>query len=229
MYKLSLSTLIVLCSFVSYSKENSELFFIENKGQITDQFQNLRSDIQFSLQSQSMNLFIGNGAMHYQFTRSNNAGIVASNFMRLAAGARAPAANIETYRMDVELVGANKNASVITENRQAYYEHYYLPQCPNGVAVHSFKKITYKDIYPGIDWVIYIRDNKLEHDFVVKQGGKPTDIRLRYSGASSLTINKDGTLAAVTPFGTISEAAPVTYEASGKKVNTSFILKDGVV
>ena len=219
----------LLGSLTSYPKETGDLFFIENKGQVTDQFHLQRPDIQFSLHAPGMNLFIGKGSLHYQFTREDNVASSVNNFMALAMGTVPTVSNIETYRMDVELIGADKNAIAVTEDKQAYYENYYLPQCPNGVLAHTYKKITYKNVYPNIDWAIYIKDNKLEHDFVVKQGGDPSDIKLRYQGATTLKINTDGTLRAVTPFGTITEAAPVTYEASGKKVNTSFVLKDGVL
>src|SRR3954465_8207729 len=48
------------------------LLFVENKGQITDQNLHPRSDIQFKTSADAgLNIFIGTGAIHYQFSRPN--------------------------------------------------------------------------------------------------------------------------------------------------------------
>ena len=49
------------------------LSFIENKGQITDQNYKQRKDIQFSLRAANgLNIFVGNGEIHYQFNKNDN-------------------------------------------------------------------------------------------------------------------------------------------------------------
>ena len=54
-------------------KANAPLSFIENKGQVTDQNRQPRTDIQFSVAAaEGLNIFIGNGAIHYQFCKNNN-------------------------------------------------------------------------------------------------------------------------------------------------------------
>src|SRR5690606_9985167 len=85
--------------------------------------------------------------------------------------------SLSMYRMDVTLIGAHEPAEVITEDRQSYHEQYYLPHCgADGVKAHAYRRITYREVYPGIDWVLYIRDNTLEYDFVVHPGGRISDI-----------------------------------------------------
>jgi hypothetical protein len=146
-----------------------------------------------------------------------------------------PNSNI-TYtmdRMDVVLVGANTHAQVIAEGKQDYYENYFTDwSAEKGATTHAYNRITYKDVYPNIDWVLYIssasgggRDGAaLKHEFVVHAGGKVSDIQLKYSGAKRLTLNTDGTLIAATPQGTITEQAPDTYQEDGKKVSSAFKL-----
>ncbi len=56
----------------------------------------------------------------------------------------------EMYRMDVELIGANKNAAVLREEQQPYFEQYFNSGYTG--RIHTFKRVTYKDIYPNIDW-----------------------------------------------------------------------------
>lgn len=187
--------------------------FIENKGQVTDQYKKPRKDVQFVLASNGVSMFIGNGQIHYQFTQSDS---------------RSPNtcdATVSGYRTDVTLVGANAHARVITEEQQAYVERYNTTGM-NGAVAHSYRKITYQNIYPHIDWVLYVKNDQLEYDFVVKPGGKASDIKLKYDGATGLKINNNGALVLSTPMGNIKEHAPVSYvQATGKKVKSSFILK----
>ena len=52
--------------------------------------------------------------------------------------------------------------------------------------------------------------------FISFPGGRVSDIRLKYDGANSLNIN-DGALTAVTPFGSVTEQKPYSYEKDSKK------------
>ncbi len=71
---------------------------------------------------------------------------------------------------------------------------------------------------------------QLKYDFVVRPGGNVKDIKLKYGGASSLSINADGSLTASTLYGKITEQAPYTYEKeSGEKVASAFVLRDNVL
>jgi len=219
---------------------NSSLFFIENKGQITDQNGSARNDIQFRLAATNgLNIFIGDGAIHYQFNKCDNP--QSSKYARKRFpdakshaenyGAEGADGTMDTmYRMDVELVGANKNARVIAEGKQNYYENYYTaPIGVKGVTANAYKRIVYKDIYPNIDWVLYMEDKKLKHEFVIHEGGKVSDIKLKYGGATGLAPDKDGNLIAETPQGTITEQAPYSYDENKERVACDFTLQDSIL
>lgn len=217
MKKLIPFLLGIMCSMYAFAgprnmADNNQSFsFIENKGQIADQFYHFRNDIQFKLDEGDVNVFIGYGQIHYQWIRE------------------AGSSSADIYRLDVALQGADMRAPVITEQQQPGYERYYLTQCPDGVVAHSFKKLTYKNVYPNIDWVLYTNNNQLKYDFVVHPGGNPSDIQLKYSGATSLNIN-NGALIANTPFGSITEHAPYSYKPETKEVISSkFILVDNAL
>lgn len=194
------------------------LAFTENKGQVTDQFQHQRKDIDFRLEAGGgLNIYIGNGEIHYQFSRTvQNSG----------AGRNEGIAE-DMYRMDVELVGADKNAEPVKEDEQGYREYYYTGG--NEMEVHSFGRIIYKNIYPAVDWVLYVRDGQLKHEFVVRPGGNVADIKLKYSGATSLKLNADGSLAAATPQGIITEQTPLSYQKDGKIIESAFSLDGDVI
>lgn len=211
----------------------NNLIFVENKGQITDQDYKSRPDIQFKLAAAGgLNVFIGSAAIHYQFSKLDNPQQQdAYDFKQTHLDGKVPDPTIFTmYRMDVELIGADKSAQVITEQKQDYYENYYIPGTgENGAKVLAHKKITYKEVYPHIDWVLYTRGGQLKHEFVVRKGGRVSDIQLKYGGATDLQIREDGSLLARTPQGIITEEAPFTTQADGKAVRSSFRLSGDVL
>ncbi len=202
----------------SFSKKaspgHSPLLFIENAGQVTDQFRSQRTDIQFSLPvGGGLTIFIGNGAIHYQYS---------GGMPDLSSGH-------SMYRMDVELTGANKKARIIASTCQRFSEHYFTTGAgEKGIIAHSYKRITYKDIYPHIDWVLSVNGQQLKHEFVIRQGGKASDIKFKYCGATDLKLNQ-GKLYATTPQGAIIEDAPYSYQNDGKKIRSSFKLDGNVL
>ena len=193
------------------------LTFIENNGQITDNNGTILNDIAFKMSTPGMNLYVGNGELHYQFRKLED-----------ATGANPV---MKTYRMDVTLLGANKNAQVITSDKQAYYEKYYNQHtAATGITASAYNKITYKEVYPGIDWVLYVKGDNVEYDFVVRPGADANLIKLQYGGATNLSITPDGGIAAITPMGKVQEKKPFAYEnATGKEVAANFKLQGNIV
>lgn len=177
--------------------------FLENKGQITDEHGKVRSDIQFRIPVRNINIFVAPGVLHYQWTKQ--VGVPADNL-------------IDIYRMDAVLEGANPHAAVIKEDKEEYYEQYYLPQCPDGIKAGSFSRITYKDVYPGIDWVLYNNEGHLKYDFVVHPGADPRQISIKYKGATGYRVEHDGDINVKTPFGEITEQKLLCYNAETKEV-----------
>jgi hypothetical protein len=189
--------------------------FIENNGQITDQHYAPRQDIQFKLGTNGMTVFVGNGQLHYQFLKSSES----------AAGTaetdKSGETDINIYRMDVILLGANPAAGVVKEGVGNYKEYYYLPSGTGVTEARGYEKIVYKEIYPHIDWVLYAKDGQLKYEFVVRPGGNQADIRLQYKGATSLNLEANGSVSAHTPMGTITEQAPYCYEQETKRMVAS--------
>jgi type IX secretion system substrate protein len=223
------SCVLIFCCFMSatvFGKDvktvNAEglrkpLCFVENKGQVLDDNNNQRKDIQYKLSAPGVSMYLGNGQLHYQFKKID-----------ATPGA---AEKTCTYSMDVTLLGANPQAKVIAAEPQAYYENYFTGATGNeGLTVHSFDKVTYQNVYPGIDWVLYVKDNNIEYDFVVRPGGDPHNIRVQYDGATALKLNENGAISAETPMGSVTEKKPYAFEnITGKPVASGFKLSGNVV
>ena len=196
------------------------LCFVENKGQVTDQYGGPRADIQYKVAGRGMSLFIGPGGLHYQF------------FSRAARGKGDTAATNDTtaipynmYRLDMQLLGGNPAATLIAEEALPYTERYHTAVFRGGsVTAASFGRLTYKNVYPSIDWVLYIKDNKLEYDFVVHPGGRLSDIKLQYLGATSIDAGS-GVVTAATPYGTVTGSGLYAcLRETGRAVAVSTVL-----
>ncbi|RYD97775.1 MAG: hypothetical protein EOP54_09870 [Sphingobacteriales bacterium] len=213
--------------------KNEPMLFIENVGQINDQNHKSRTDIDFKLKQDNFTVFLGAGGIHYQWSKAE--GIDPQN-LRNSAGFK-----VQHYRMDVALLGANPNAKAVAERQATYAERYYLEHLGlKGKQARSFERVTYKEVYPGIDWVLYVSKDQmgkaqLKYDFVVHPGADPGKIKLQYKGADAVKLHKDGSLSAATPMGTITEAAPYAYikpANNGEKaqaVASAYALNDNVL
>ena len=222
------------------SKNQAPLSFIENRGEVTDQYRHARPDILFSVKAtQGLNIFIGKGIIHYQFNKTNSTGLVAQNknttdSLSTISGNHRKYAASTTYamsRVDVELVGANSKAELLPDGKLDYYENYFTENTgEHGATVFAYNRISYKNIYPNIDWVLYMKNGQLEYEFVIHEGGKASDIKLKYEGTTDLRINDvDGSLTATTRQGTITEQAPKSYQPDGRPVNSNFKLNGNIL
>ncbi len=205
--------------------------FTENRGQVKDQYGNFRQDIDFKLAGMHTNVFVGKGKILYQWMEPRIKAVQEdARALLLPPGGRMPVVEWHMNRMEMNLQGYNPGALVEKEAKVAYTERYYGPITEQeGALISGYRKVIYKDIYPSIDWVIYIKDQGIEYDFIVREGGKVGDIRMAYSGADRLLLEQDGSLTVKCPAGIISEKAPYTFQQDGHIVASRFHLEGNQV
>jgi len=216
------------------------LTFIENKGQVTDQYGNARHDIQYKTGSDGMSVFIGNGQLHYQWSKAETKQKMPAKFSHhflthhqhntpLSPG-EGRGEVYSMYRLDMTLEGANPHAQAIPADKQAYYENYHTTALhSDNASASAYNKVTYKNIYPHIDWTLYIKDNKLEYDFIVNPGGNVNDIKIKYDGATDIA-HTEGNIKVTTPFGDVREQKLYAYEQkSGKPINAKFTCQNNTL
>lgn len=77
--------------------------------------------------------------------------------------------------------------------------------------VTGYDKICYRQLYEGIDAVVYSEDNHLKYDFIVNEGVDAGQISLSYEGLDHMALN-DGDLVLHTALGNIVEKKPYAYQ-----------------
>ena len=211
--------------------------FEENKGQVRDANGNPADFVDFVLNRGNVSVFLlEEGGMAWQFTRlhypeggsyfyesplrSMARGVIKDKEATVRAEVRR-----ETYRMDMVLEGANPDARIRKEGKSTDYTNYYNR---DALGVFNYDKVTYEDVYPGIDWVVYTHENGMKYDFVVHPGADPNLIQLRFSHHGSLYLDEAGNLVHGNRMGEITENAPVSYQSS-REIPTTFLLDGDVL
>ncbi|MDB5035284.1 MAG: hypothetical protein JWQ98_2525 [Chlorobi bacterium] len=197
------------------------LNFTENRGQIVDSRGALRPDLLYTAALGNVRLYFRRDGLSYVFNLHHNDSARAHRPLSSSERAATIPDTVERYRMDMTLVGANPVARIESGEPSELTNNYYLSHCPGGITgVRNFHRLTYHDIYPNIDLAFYTRDGALKYDFIVRPGGDPAMIHLRYDGAEGM--KKAGERIVVsTPLGAVEEGAPLAYQSNGKDMPMS--------
>ena len=208
--------------------QNSEkdIIFIENLGQIRDSERVKRSDILFLTRSQGVDMYITSSGISYVFRKTE--GDVQESIAMRKDKVEEPKTSL--YRLDMEFVGINKNINIKKELAVEQQFNYYTPEHPNGISPKAYKKITIENIYNGIDLVYYEKEGKMKYDFILKAGADAQKIKMKYNGAGSVYLDKNGSVVVTTPMGEIREEKPYTYSRNtGKAIESGYEVKDIIV
>ena len=81
--------------------------------------------------------------------------------------------------------------------------------------IHTYAKVVYERVYPGIDLTYYGDSAGLEYDFIVAPGSDARRIALRFDGADALEIGSTGELIVRSGAGAVRWRKPVLYQDAG--------------
>lgn len=129
----------------------------------------------------------------------------------------------------VEWLGANPVIEIIpAEVQQGYFTYGLIKE-----RAKAYKKLTYKNIYPGVDVVYsFLQAEKPGYEFniVVKPGADLSIVKMKYSGnVKNLSKDKSGNAVAATGFGGFSQSAPVSFYENGGKIETVYTFNKNII
>jgi hypothetical protein len=107
-----------------------------------------------------------------------------------------PPANGQQRQVSIHLDGARKDAKPTATERLEGESNYLVGDDASTWHTHlpRFGRVTYLDVYSGVDLTYYGDGSQLEHDFVVHPGGSPSSIHLQFSGARNVNVTSAGDL-----------------------------------
>ncbi|MBI2268723.1 MAG: SBBP repeat-containing protein [Bacteroidetes bacterium] len=191
---------------------NHAVQFLENKGQMTDVNGQPVPSVLFKTQVPGMDMYLTDKGLTYIFIDS-----LGEKENEEVDEKKHDEKKIEKRwsRIDMTFSGASiKKENTIKEKQSSSNYNYFYGHCPEGIyGVKQYEKITIKNIYPGIDWVLYNSgENGFKYDLIVNPGANPDAIELIYSSLNPITIDSSGNVRSETELGTLTENAPVSFQ-----------------
>ncbi|MBN8693531.1 MAG: T9SS type A sorting domain-containing protein [Bacteroidetes bacterium] len=214
-----------------FGKFSTQSGYIENKGQIRNQFYEPNSDVKFILPMNGMNLLLKSKGFSYDSYKITNLDSF-EKWEDLIDPIKKENRKINCtfHRIDVDFINCNSNSIILTEGKSNDYLNYYADFLPEAGAtnVHTYNKVIYKNIYNNID-IEFVLSNKTrtaEYNFILHPGARLQDIQLQYKGAHSIEL-KNGEIKLKVNHGYIKENIPLSFwSKTGKKVNIKYQIKE---
>ena len=232
-----LIALLLLISTKSFSQQTGSIIplsftFIENKGQIIDQNNNLNPSVKYLWTGNGMKVQLKGNSFSYEILTSEKFQAKTPTSLRMkrsemkqskrdcfvprSDGTFDDSTVIYSHRVDIELLNANPNPEVKAEGQKEDYINYYTTGTSEaGVTyVHQFNKITYRNIYPNIDLEFVLdaqNQQPFKYNFIVRPDGRVSDIQLQYNGANSINLTQTSSLNIATAYGNFEESIPRSY------------------
>ncbi len=238
--------LFLLCITVTLSsiaQSNNALEFIENKGQWESQiqFKGVLSNGAFFLrktgftvvQHSSEDLTRLSGNTHGDPSLKENTPV----FEHLTKTGKPVTANgtdvLRSHAYEMDFLGSNPDVRVAPDKAQPGYNNYFIGDDPSKWEGNCrlFQAVTYTNIYPNIDVKYYSEAGHLKYEFIVRPGGDPSQIAMKFTGVDKLSI-KNNELIIKTSVGEIKELYPYTYQFDGsgrKKIDCRYKLDGNIV
>ena len=137
--------------------------------------------------------------------------------------------------LGIDFVGADEKSAITPSDRQSSESNYFLGRDKSQWRTHvpNFGRVTYSNLYPGIDAVFHGDGQRVEHDFIVHPGADYHLIRLQISGSTRVSLGSRGDLAIQSSAGNLIFHSPEVYQIErGTKKNLRarfFLLADNQV
>ncbi|MFC6997167.1 DUF7948 domain-containing protein [Rufibacter roseus] len=135
----------------------------------------------------------------------------------------------KAHAYSVSFEGANVHSLTQGQEITPGVRNYYLGKDPKkwGSGAKGYRQVQYKSLYQGVDMALYEQNGNLKYDLHVAPGTSPAQIKLKYKGATRLSL-KEGNLLIETSVGTVTEQRPVAFQVvNGQRqiVPCQYVLK----
>jgi hypothetical protein len=197
--------------------DNLPVSFEENVGQFDDPVDFVaRADGYTAFLTPSAAVFAIQGS-GVRDQGSESVGQVANLPDRPEAGWKPAPQTASGVAVYMNIVGGNPAARPSARDQLPGITNYFIGNDPANwrTNISSYARVTYDDVYPGIDLVYYGNNGQLEYDFLVSPGVDPSDITLNFAGADGVDINGQGDLVLHTAAGDVVQQKPFTYQEIG--------------
>jgi hypothetical protein len=199
--------------------------FIENKGQIVNQYNVSASEILFIHEAEDFRVLLTEKGFSYEIIVNDLNGdkkdLIANSIHENSK------VNYNFHRID--FIFPHEKFEIEKSNPVPCQLNYIT----NGLTIStkSFKRVLYKNILPGLHIEFLIdEENKFKYNVISEEKNDFSDFLINIEGANSLSITQDKKLKIETNFGEILEDIPYSYieleNGRKKEIEILFILEE---
>jgi hypothetical protein len=131
----------------------------------------------------------------------------------------------------LHFLGASPQTTIEGTDKQPGISNYFSGSDPAKwqTRVPHFARVTYRQLYPGIDVVFYFRAGQLEYDFQVQPGADPGVMRVRIEGAETLLTGQGDAVISSGHTELLKIRQPHAYQPrlDGRSVPAKYVLRHG--
>ena len=194
--KQNIFLLLILTAYFSHSQNP----FIENKGQFPKQ-------VKAKVNLPSGSLFIEDAKLTYAFYSGEQLAQIHDLERKNKS--------IDAHAYTVEFIGKSKKINTELIGQSKFFENYYLGDKSTWANdVRSYKFVSTKNIYKGINMQFYINEGRLKYDIFIEKNQDPNKIKMKYSGLEKIRIIGEN-LYLTTTVNSITEYSPYAYQIIG--------------
>jgi len=114
----------------------------------------------------------------------------------------------------MQLVGANSLAQVAASGPLPGKSNYFIGNDPSQwrSGVPHYARVSYQNVYPGVNLAYHGAQRQTEFDFVVAAGANPAPIGFHFTGAQGLKTDNSGNLVIASTAGNVVLHKPIAYQ-----------------
>ena len=204
--------------------------FAENKGQLVDQNNHPNKSVKYLFHSNGFNIQLLSNSFSYDTYTSNTKSKLQYESSQLKSKTidklTFPNEKLHFHRIDIEFIDANQSPEIISEQELEGYTNYYTTGTPKeGILyVRSYQKITYKNLYNGIDLQFIVNDSgQVEYNFIIHPNADASKVKWKYKGANDIIVKNNKIIIELSQ-GRFEERIPLSYFAENhERVNIKYV------
>jgi hypothetical protein len=188
-------------SGLSGVEEYRPSYFIPNRGQID-------ARVKYYLAGQEKNVYFTDNGLTISVFRFHQANPRTGQFQ----------ATRQTIRLDFIGAISTEPGGVEAETGPIY--SFFKGKSENwNTGIRVCSHLEYHQVWPGVDLAFRTEEGHLKSEFIIDPGSSVSQIRLQYSGATDISLTKNGELEITTEAGSFLDRRPVAYQIkNGEKI-----------
>ena len=186
--------ILIFLFFYSWTSFAQTLFFIENKGQWEAPFES-------KIDVANGSLFLEKNALTFNF--------VDATFFSHQHQAIPQSDSLSAHAYRWQFLKAN--TPTLSYSKPLQGTHNYFKHDKGFSNLKKYQRVTYNELYDGIDYTIYTYGDGLKYDWIVRPNAKPSDIKMSVEGIDQIEL-RDGRLLMHTSLTLIAEERPYAYQ-----------------